>query len=307
MCYLKTAARQVQRALVALHTLYAAQHCRQRRCLVRVSTFGFSRHGSDRRRRVLATRPTCGQEDAVKGVAQRLRHLAERFATLDWRRARFAHRFARWKVQLSRDRGLSLVLRRRCMLAANMTFLGVDCGWRCAKEGKEGAQRNAKTRRCNALRTLEGNNEADGSVTIARSSRLGAQSQGLTSGRLGGWPRLPLAWAPAITRHVTLACRYLRVPSFSKRQAVLGGNKAISPQLRALHTMASQLMPLELIDRCIGSRMRVIMKGDKGEASSQAILKASGLTLWQSSAARYLDLTTSSVSEMTISNMRGTY
>ena len=24
-------------------------------------------------------------------------------------------------------------------------------------------------------------------------------------------------------------------------------------------------MPLELIDRCIGSRMRVIMKGDKGE------------------------------------------
>lgn len=28
--------------------------------------------------------------------------------------------------------------------------------------------------------------------------------------------------------------------------------------------MASQLMPLELIDRCIGSRMRVIMKGDKG-------------------------------------------
>jgi hypothetical protein len=30
--------------------------------------------------------------------------------------------------------------------------------------------------------------------------------------------------------------------------------------------MASQLMPLELIDRCIGSRMRVIMKGDKGES-----------------------------------------
>lgn len=29
--------------------------------------------------------------------------------------------------------------------------------------------------------------------------------------------------------------------------------------------MASQLMPLELIDRCIGSKMRVIMKGDKGK------------------------------------------
>jgi hypothetical protein len=71
--------------------------------------------------------------------------------------------------------------------------------------------------------------------------------------------------------------------------------------------MASQLMPLELIDRCIGSRMRVIMKGDKGEASSEAILKASGLTIWQSSAAHYLGSMTSSVSEMIISNMRGTY
>jgi len=28
--------------------------------------------------------------------------------------------------------------------------------------------------------------------------------------------------------------------------------------------MANQLMPLELIDRCIGSQIRVIMKGDKG-------------------------------------------
>lgn len=32
--------------------------------------------------------------------------------------------------------------------------------------------------------------------------------------------------------------------------------------------MAAQLMPLELIDRCIGSKMRVIMKGEKGNASS---------------------------------------
>ncbi len=28
--------------------------------------------------------------------------------------------------------------------------------------------------------------------------------------------------------------------------------------------MASQLLPLELIDRCVGSRIWVIMKGDKG-------------------------------------------
>jgi hypothetical protein len=32
-------------------------------------------------------------------------------------------------------------------------------------------------------------------------------------------------------------------------------------------------MPLELIDRCIGSRMRVIMKGDKGEPSPLNIVK----------------------------------
>jgi U6 snRNA-associated Sm-like protein LSm5 len=32
--------------------------------------------------------------------------------------------------------------------------------------------------------------------------------------------------------------------------------------------MASQLLPLELIDRCVGSRIWVIMKGDKGEQSS---------------------------------------
>lgn len=33
--------------------------------------------------------------------------------------------------------------------------------------------------------------------------------------------------------------------------------------------MASQLMPLELIDRCIGSRIWVIMKGDKGKCCYQ--------------------------------------
>jgi U6 snRNA-associated Sm-like protein LSm5 len=32
--------------------------------------------------------------------------------------------------------------------------------------------------------------------------------------------------------------------------------------------MASQLLPLELIDRCVGSRIWVIMKGDKGKQSS---------------------------------------
>ncbi|KAF4994759.1 hypothetical protein FGRMN_5573 [Fusarium graminum] len=31
--------------------------------------------------------------------------------------------------------------------------------------------------------------------------------------------------------------------------------------------MASQLLPLELIDKCVGSRIWVIMKGDKGKMS----------------------------------------
>lgn len=38
--------------------------------------------------------------------------------------------------------------------------------------------------------------------------------------------------------------------------------------LRTAHltsqNMASQLLPLELIDKCVGSRIWVIMKGDKG-------------------------------------------
>jgi U6 snRNA-associated Sm-like protein LSm5 len=33
----------------------------------------------------------------------------------------------------------------------------------------------------------------------------------------------------------------------------------------AREQMASQLLPLELIDRCVGSPIWVIMKGDKGE------------------------------------------
>lgn len=64
------------------------------------------------------------------------------------------------------------------------------------------------------------------------------------------------------------------------------------------HKMASQLMPLELIDRCIGSRMRVIMKGDKGEPSPARIGSTSQLTTWQSSVAPCSDLMTSSVCDI---------
>lgn len=37
----------------------------------------------------------------------------------------------------------------------------------------------------------------------------------------------------------------------------------IAPKKAAQHGNTSHLMPSELIDRCIGSRMWVIMKGDK--------------------------------------------
>ena len=33
--------------------------------------------------------------------------------------------------------------------------------------------------------------------------------------------------------------------------------------------MATQLLPLELIDRCVGSPIRIIMKGDKGVQNTQ--------------------------------------
>ena len=42
--------------------------------------------------------------------------------------------------------------------------------------------------------------------------------------------------------------------------------------------MASQLLPLELIDRCVGSPIRVIMKGDKGTAIALGELFRSVLT-----------------------------
>lgn len=35
--------------------------------------------------------------------------------------------------------------------------------------------------------------------------------------------------------------------------------------------MASQLLPLELIDRCVGSRISIIMKGDKGAFGKRAV------------------------------------
>ena len=59
-------------------------------------------------------------------------------------------------------------------------------------------------------------------------------------------------------------------PSFV--ESVTPGSPAtrVDPRdtLRTAHltsqNMASQLLPLELIDKCVGSRIWVIMKGDKG-------------------------------------------
>ena len=35
--------------------------------------------------------------------------------------------------------------------------------------------------------------------------------------------------------------------------------------------MTSQLLPLELIDRCVGSRIWIVMKGDKGSSRSSTL------------------------------------
>lgn len=59
--------------------------------------------------------------------------------------------------------------------------------------------------------------------------------------------------------------------------------------------MASQLLPLELIDRCVGSPIWVIMKGDKGLRKLSIKQEEAMLTMAQSLAALYSDLTTSSV------------
>lgn len=82
----------------------------------------------------------------------------------------------------------------------------------------------------------------------------------------------------------------------SKRRDGLGSTtRYITTKSHITHIMASQLMPLELIDRCIGSRMRVIMKGDKGEPSPARIGNTSELTTWQSSVAPCSGLMISSV------------
>ncbi|TIA59899.1 hypothetical protein D6C77_04533 [Aureobasidium pullulans] len=43
--------------------------------------------------------------------------------------------------------------------------------------------------------------------------------------------------------------------------------------------MASQLLPLELIDKCVGSRIWVIMKGDKGADYTGTSTKMSKILL----------------------------
>ena len=59
--------------------------------------------------------------------------------------------------------------------------------------------------------------------------------------------------------------------------------------------MASQLLPLELIDRCVGSPIWVIMKGDKGKHQARDIFKHRQLTMVQNSVALSSASMTSSV------------
>lgn len=49
---------------------------------------------------------------------------------------------------------------------------------------------------------------------------------------------------------------------------------------KRLYTMATQLLPLELIDRCVGSPIWVIMKGDKGRQRIVHSPSATVLTMY---------------------------
>lgn len=56
------------------------------------------------------------------------------------------------------------------------------------------------------------------------------------------------------------------VPDNTLQNTALVTDLAIDTLPQAV--MASQLLPLELIDRCVGSPIRVIMKGDKGKTEA---------------------------------------
>lgn len=86
----------------------------------------------------------------------------------------------------------------------------------------------------------------------------------------------------------------------AQRPATSGDENEISSQIPPRRdtrpTMSSQLLPLELIDRCVGSPIWVIMKGDKGESFSNTKLHLVNTHCEpQNSAALYSDLTTSLV------------
>ena len=69
-------------------------------------------------------------------------------------------------------------------------------------------------------------------------------------------PSIGLKQSGDLARH-GLPKVYLKVGTQSELEEDLACQKI---------TMASQLLPLELIDKCVGSRIWVIMKGDKGDS-----------------------------------------
>ena len=53
------------------------------------------------------------------------------------------------------------------------------------------------------------------------------------------------------------------LPAVPATRLVRGALSPRSPLARARGWMTSQVLPLELIDKCIGSRIHIIMRGDK--------------------------------------------
>jgi len=155
-------------------------------------------------------------------------------------------------------------------------------------------QRNANSKsmkmQCSQTRTLDQRKRCDDGITSKAPTCLKVQAA-----TTGGSAAFPASVNVRERMHVTGIVSGV----LSKRRDRLGSaTRYITTKSHTTHKMASQLMPLELIDRCIGSRMRVIMKGDKGESRRAKMRNTSGLTISQSSVAPSSDLMISSVCEI---------
>jgi hypothetical protein len=143
----------VQTGMVGSHILFDGSGHLQRQSRASVSRCGSSEHESAQRIEALVTRPIFDREDVEKGGAE------DAQGPRRWRGLQYRHdgpiacRLAESWACTSRSECLTLVLRHRCMLAANMTFLAANRWISISSEGKEVAFEGMRERQCkNAMR-----------------------------------------------------------------------------------------------------------------------------------------------------------